>query len=622
MTPNVKAISLVCLGLLAAPDVLRAGGAQAVHTLEPVEVTGERLEEYVRNHPQNVVSVGRAEIEERGFLSTAEALGSLPGVDVSQRGPGLGTRIRIRGVRDTAGVLVLVNGRPLNATQYGGVNLHTIPIETVERITVYKPPVPAWLGPGATAGAVNIVTRDAREARSGAGNARLRVKARAGSYGVWGADGSVTAPGAGGSVLAAAGWGHRDGKRPNSDRDAGSGSLHWSAGEPGGTRYNLDLRLYHARQGAPGPTDNPTPDARQHYDKGSVDLRLEALAGEIGEVSLKAFADGVRLEDRPQTAEAATLETWKAGLKEETLWSPPDGAWALRAGGLYQHHQVVHTLTGVHHRDEVSLHGQLDRDLGRVTASLGGRADYASDFGWFPGLTGGVSWSAGPRTSLKLNAGHAVGFPTFGQLYQPSHGSLDQVRGNPDLDPERTASADLTLEHRPGRDRSVSASVFASRTADKIGYRRGADLVYRPENLSAARRHGVEVAVKERVGPAAVDLSYVWVVTRNDDTGGELAYAPRHTLRLTAKGVLPPGTRLEATLRAASPQYSEVENRDDTRIAGYATVDVQAVQPFTVGGRPVELLLRVRNLFDAGFEFHHGYPDDGFRALVEVSATL
>ncbi len=607
----------VCLAL-AAPGAPRAGQDPPVHTLEPVEVTGERLEEYVRNHPQNVVSVGREEIKARGFLSTAEALGSLPGVDVTQRGPGMGTRIRIRGVRSATGVLVLVNGRPLNASQYGGVNLSTIPIETVERITVYKPPVPAWLGPGATAGAVNIVTRD--EGREGAGPAGHRVKARAGSYGVWGATYSVTAPGAG--VLATAGWDHRDGRRPNSDRDAGNASLHWGAGDPGATRYNLDLRLYHARQGAPGPTDNPTPDARQHYDKGSVDLRVEALAGELGEVSLKAFADGVRLVDRPQTAEDATLRTWKAGLKEETVWSPPDGAWAVRAGGLYQHHQVVHTVTGVHHRDEVSVHGQADRDLGRVTASLGARADYASDFGWFPGITGGASLSVGPRTLLKVNAGHAVTFPTFGQLYQPSHGSLDQVRGNPDLVPERTASADLTLEHRPGRDRSVSASVFAGRTADKIAYRRGDDLVYRPENLSAARRHGVEVAAKGRLGRAAVDLSYVWVITRNGDTGGELAYAPRHTLRLTAKGALPRGPRLEATLRAASPQYSDIENRDDTRLAGYATVDVQAVQPLTLGGRPVELLLRIQNLFDAGFEFHHGYPDDGFRALVEVSATL
>jgi iron complex outermembrane receptor protein len=33
-------------------------------------------------------------------------------------------------------VLVMIDGKPLNSAQYGGVNLESIPVEMVEKITV------------------------------------------------------------------------------------------------------------------------------------------------------------------------------------------------------------------------------------------------------------------------------------------------------------------------------------------------------------------------------------------------------------------------------------------------------------------------------------------------------
>ncbi|MCI5211542.1 MAG: TonB-dependent receptor [Candidatus Electrothrix sp. ATG2] len=79
---------------------------------------------------------------------------------------------------------------------------------------------------------------------------------------------------------------------------------------------------------------------------------------------------------------------------------------------------------------------QLDREFAHFSLTAGLRADYVSDFDLFPAGSLGGSWAIAPATLLKLNSGYSVKIPSFGQLYQPSHGSMDHVRGNPDLGEE------------------------------------------------------------------------------------------------------------------------------------------------------------------------------------------
>ena len=79
---------------------------------------------------------------------------------------------------------------------------------------------------------------------------------------------------------------------------------------------------------------------------------------------------------------------------------------------------------------------QHDREIHDFTISLGIRGEHTNDFGYFPALRGGISYPLGWETLLKANGGYSVNVPAFNQLYQPSHGSIDQMRGNPDLDEE------------------------------------------------------------------------------------------------------------------------------------------------------------------------------------------
>ena len=112
----------------------------------------QRLSEYMADHPQKVEVLERDEIKVRNFLNAEEAIRSMSGVEVQPSGTGLGARISIRGPGAQGRVSILVNGRPADSSQYGSAVIGDIPLSMIERIEVFKPPVPVWLGAGASAG--------------------------------------------------------------------------------------------------------------------------------------------------------------------------------------------------------------------------------------------------------------------------------------------------------------------------------------------------------------------------------------------------------------------------------------------------------------------------------------
>ena len=595
--------------------------AQAV-ILEEIAVKAGKIEAYIQNHPRHVTVVNRAEIEDRNFRSVAESLNSMPGVDV-RPSAGLGSRISIRGSGRPGGVRVLLNGRPLNSSQYGGVDLSTVPVELVESITVFKPPVPVWLGPGASEGAIAIVTRDFApgtgddEADGGA----TRVRLGAGSHGH--AEGGVrhVAKWKSGGAMASASGSRRDGKRSNGDRDKGVFGLHWDHQTETAVQYEINGRYYASESGSSGPTDNPTPDARQEYEKVSADLGMTGWIGGSGEYELNLYGDRIDLRDQSQSGFVSDLENVAAGAKADASWAGPDGEWEFRLGTRLSRDEVDHTLSGRHHRVAMGLHGQYDRHLGPFTLTLGARGDHTGDFDFQPGASGGLGYAATERLLLKANAGYTVNVPTFGQLYQPAHGSIDQSRGNPNLKEERVANYDLGLEYRRRKGRVFQATLFRSDTRDLIVYRRGDDRIYRPENADRAWRHGIELSVEYAVRPGLnVDISYILQDSENRETGQELAYTPRHEFKTTLQYTLPPtDTRLETTVRGESEQFSESGARPEWRLGDFVTVDLKALQPVEIAGMGGEVWLNLINLFDRDFEFHHGYPDDGLRFVAGVN---
>ncbi|WP_419655717.1 TonB-dependent receptor plug domain-containing protein [Desulfosarcina variabilis] len=591
--------------------------------MDSIVVTAERIDAFIEKNPQQVVILGLEEIEKRNLLSVEEALNTMAGVDV-KKSSGIGSRISIRGSGKAGGVLVLLNGRPLNSSQYGGADISSIPIDIVKSITVFKPPVPVWLGAGASEGAIVITTRDSVDARDDESKHVTRIRGAGGSYGQ--VEGTVShrySMKKGGAMVTASGK-HRDGKRTNSDRDSGDLSLHWDRELGAGKRVELNGRYYLSEYGSAGPEDNPTPDARQSYQKGSLDSRLSGIIGSTGDYALNLYGDLIDLKDESQSELVSTLDNQKYGLKAENNWTDAEEKWGLQLSGILERDDVDHTLSGTHHRTTAGLGAQADRNWQAFSVTLGARGDYTSDFDVNPGFSGGLRYSLAKHWAIKANAGYTVNIPNFGQLYQPSHGSIDQSRGNPDLDKEKIWSYDLSTEFRKGKSHSFLVTLFRSDVSDPITYERGDDLIYRPVNANRSWRQGVEAAWKYALDLGlTMDASAVVQDSEIEETGNELTYTPRVKLKLallyTLKSV---GTRLETTVRYRSKQYSESQNREDQSLDDYTTVDFKAIQPFKIKKLAVEWFVNLDNLFDKRYEVHHGYPDDGFRFLTGLNLTF
>ncbi|MBN1905886.1 MAG: TonB-dependent receptor [Deltaproteobacteria bacterium] len=625
----INIVKIFCTALSVFIILTPSGFAQHhqsekdVYTLDEVEVTSRKLSEYVKNNPQNIIEMNKEEISERNFLEVGEAISSMPGVDVSQSSGSSGARISIRGGGGSGTVLVMIDGKPLNSAQYGGVNLGSIPVEIIERITLFKPPVPVWLGPGGAGGVINITTLNAGKRLLKKEKNIARLKLNGGSYGAAELNASYMINMEKSKVLLAASASHMDGKRPNSDDDSQNASIKYQHEGSSGKRYDLNGSYYHSSHGSSGPLDNPTPDARQRYQKASLDLQANGFLNSKKELSLKTYIDLENLKDKSQMGFESTLDVLKSGLNLETVWDSSEKRLSKRLGVLFETNRVDHNLSGDHHREKASMHLQQDREFDFVNATLGLRGDYTNDFGVFPAVSTGISFPINTDTIIKTTAGYSVNIPTFNQLYQPSHGSIDLVRGNPDLDEEKVYAFDLSLTHNFDKNTVLNTSIFRTETKNLITHIRGDDLIYRPINISSAYKQGVEVAFKLPVTQMiAMDMSYIYQETENEETGYDLPYSPDHTFKVTGIITLPSKTKVEATVKGNSRQYSSPGTLQEQVLASYAAMNIKIIHPVTILNYGGEVYLHMDNLLDTAFETHAGYPDDGFRFIAGLNINF
>ena len=119
---------------------------------------------------------------------------------------------------------------------------------------------------------------------------------------------------------------------------------------------------------------------------------------------------------------------------------------------------------------------------------------------------------------------------------------------------------------------------------------------------------------------AALDLSYVWQQSRNQENDKALTYTPEHKFKATLNWALPTKTRTETTVTSVSRQFSDLENIAQKKVDGYTTVDLKIIQPIHLQRSQWELFVHLVNLLDEDYQVHYGYPDDGFR--VTVGATV
>jgi len=131
--------------------------------LDPVVVTANNLKQPLSTVTSTTYILTRDDIEERGWETIAEALSSLPGINISRNGgPGTSTSVHVRG-QSGQGVLFMIDGEMIADPSNISLSplVENLSLDQVERIEVVLGPQSGIWGANASGGVINIITRKA-----------------------------------------------------------------------------------------------------------------------------------------------------------------------------------------------------------------------------------------------------------------------------------------------------------------------------------------------------------------------------------------------------------------------------------------------------------------------------
>ncbi len=157
---TIKSLSLITATLLLTTNTY------ADETLEPITIiSSNKTTQSIKNTTSNVTVITADDIEEKGYQTVAQAINTVAGISVTNSG-GLGqqTSFFVRGA-DSGKVLVLLDGMRLNdpSTTNGTALLDSLTTSNIAQIEIIKGGASSIWGSNASAGVINIITKEAKD---------------------------------------------------------------------------------------------------------------------------------------------------------------------------------------------------------------------------------------------------------------------------------------------------------------------------------------------------------------------------------------------------------------------------------------------------------------------------
>lgn len=572
----------------------------------------------LRQAPGLVTVITREEIQDSGALDLIDVLAMLPefefGVDV-QGNLGLG----VRGNWGNEGkVLLLWDGQVYNEPLYSTLQFDRFPVDQIEEIEIIKGPGSVIYGGFAELAVINIKTRSARVLSGsevygamGLGGGAARYAGY--SFGRVFGGGEV-------SAKAFAGGSRRSGRRYTDP----AGSSYGMAANSGLRPRSLNL------QAAYGPTsvrlilDDFSLDERDHYttilSTGATRISFPAVFAELKQAV--EFPGPVRMEPKfTYTRSRAWYEDDEHFPYDKRVSRLTMGLTAFYrhstradflAGGEYSHDDAeIGALTGAaagypDGRDAVSYdnhalfaQGSFGFDFARVVA--GARYDSHSHYGA----------SLVPRVALTKLFDDINVKAIYSRAFRAP--SIENIRLNPGIDPEKTESVELEAGYKVSPDLFASANLFHTSIEDPIIFNvTGGSETYSNYSRTGTCGGGFTFKFKREAFRADAAYLYTHAGTNRVDVygvpghGGYMLAFPRHKLTLSASVPLTAGL-------SANPSAVYVSRRYGYGAGGALKAygdEVIAALNFRLEDRPLRglsLNLGVRDIFASGYSYIQPY---------------
>ena len=630
---QIRFACLFASAAIAAPSLTIAPSAFAQNAaidLPPIVVSSDHVPLERERVGASVTVITGQELREKNLTTVADALRSVPGVEVDSSGGRASlTAVRIRG-GESRHVMVIIDGIEANQLGFPGFDFADLMTDAIERIEIIRGPQSGIYGASAQAGVISITTENGKGVKPGA-HARIEGGTQStvtGSGGVRGQNG----PFYGAVNVSSYSTGGYNFSRAGNEKDGSRATI-------ATTTLGVDLTPNFNIEGVARLTDRSTDIDEPSFINGLLtdanDVnKYKNFAGRLG-ATFKAF-DGHWVQSinakvfHEETSSFANgiFSFGAEGTRSDIEYKSTMNAVSNFLGGekhtfvfLLNHRQEDYKPSGAttYEKRRESIAGEYILDLPTATTlSAALRQDWNSAFDdaftWRLAMSQRFpAWG----TRLHASIGTGVTDPDVYALF----GRPDFfIAANPNLVPESSTGWDAGVEQSFFANRMlIDVTYFSSDFTDKIepNFALNPGFTTYVNGAGKAIRRGVEFAQTVQWAD--------WFSTRATYT---------YTHALDSNGLQeirrpPNAASLEATARLfdgrtkASARVSYGEQRDDRYFNGVTTATVTLPSVTLVRATVshdvtpwATAYVRAENIFNRQYEEVFSYRQPGFAAFV------
>lgn len=585
----------------------------SILNLHDVVVTGTNSPVQTNLLPYTVSVIDDRRLESSGETQVLSAVsGMVPSLFVSERGVfGFGVsnggsgHIKLRGVGGdrASAVLMLVDGQP----QFAGIYSHHIADfyskEYIDRVEVLRGPGSVLYGSNAMAGAINVITKDARKE-----GAHTTVSSQYGSYNTWLSSATNTLRYGRFSSLASISYNRTDGNVENFDFKQADGYIKVGYDISDNWKMSADYTLMNFRGNDPIYPKLSNPESTDIYHQNIT----------RGETSLAAFNNysstsglirayynyGNHYVDDPRHFHSTDN---RLGVMAYQNFKPWPGAYATVGFDFDSYSGEIPVSGGNSHTEgsmsaisrktivEYSPYLTISQSLAGDILNLNGGLRIANSDKFNTAVITQFGFAINPGHSINIKGNLAMGYrnPSFRELY------LYRM-ANPALQPERMMNYELTVSKQFSHYFSADITAYYSRGYDMIQ-------VVDQKNVNTGRfiNKGIELSAKSHpVENLWLFASYSFLSTSLSNLTG----APKNQYYLGAQLSLWKKLDISAEIKGVGGLYVA----DDVSNQNYALLNLKAT--FAVF-RYADIIASFENITDARYTINRGYEMPGFTAM-------
>jgi len=528
----MKYFSLVLLSLLAAAGFSHNAFSQTLaYTLSPIVVTATRNAQTVDDSLASVTVITREEIERTQAKDLLELLTGKAGIDIiNNGGRGKTSSLYLRGT-SSEHVLVLIDGAKMGSATLGSVSFQHLPLSQIERIEIVRGPRSSLYGSEAIGGVIQIFTRKGKKgfhANESITLGRYRSTQITTGASMNNADSTLSVQ------LGYDETGGFSSQKGNDPDDDGYQNTSFSArfGHKFNNRISLDTSFFRAETKTEYDSWVPTTDYESKGVQQAATARLKYTPTPKWEMTFgldQGRDESQQIEDTLKTDRFNTTRN-RVYLQNDITLNDD----VLLVLGFDRQTDTINSNIDYAEtsRDNTGVFAQHQWFMQNADILFAVRNDNNEAFG--KKTTGNIAWGYHLNKTTRLLASYGTAFraPTFNALYYP-------VSGNPDLSPEKSASAEIGISGTPGWG-NWNFNLYRTDITDLINWAcvidcGGPDFfddIWKPVNIGKARIRGLEVGVTTHLQKWTIASSLSLTDPKDVKTGNKLQQRAFRTARI------------------------------------------------------------------------------------------